>query len=118
MVFQQPASDADWVFPSYRLRGKIPRAASTCSRQYLRPVAVEAGVIGEKESIRFGWHNLRHSLATFFGSQEVPVSVIQKTLRHRTLAMTARYTHAVNRQQVEAQGMYLETLQLADKSVQ
>lgn len=35
-----------------------------------------AGVIKADESARLGWHNLRHSPATYFGSQEVPVQVI------------------------------------------
>jgi len=52
-------------------------------KDYLRPAAVTAGVIKADESVRFGWHNLRHSLATFFGSQEIPVQVIQKMLRHK-----------------------------------
>ena len=65
--------DSDWIFPSYRLKGKAPRSASTCAKQYLRPPAIKAGVIAEGEAVRFGWHNMRHSAATFFGSKEVPV---------------------------------------------
>jgi site-specific recombinase XerD len=78
-------SDSDWVFPSYRCKGKVPRFASTCGKKYLRPAAVTAGVIKADESVRFGWHSLRHSLATFFGSQEIPVQVIQKMLRQKKL---------------------------------
>jgi hypothetical protein len=63
-------------------------------------------------STRFGWHNLRHSLATFFGSKEVPVTVIQKTLRQKKLEMTLRYAHAVNSQQVAAQGLFLDAINL------
>jgi hypothetical protein len=54
-----------------------------CGKDYLRPAAVTAGVIKADESVRFGWHNLRHSLATFFGSQEIPEQVIQKMLRQK-----------------------------------
>ena len=32
---------------------------------HLRPAAVKAGVLKEGEKVRFGFHNLRHSLATF-----------------------------------------------------
>ena len=32
---------------------------------YLRPAAVKAGVIAAGDSCRFGFHNLRHSLASF-----------------------------------------------------
>ena len=31
---------------------------------HLRPAAVKAGVLKEGEKVRFGFHNLRHSLAT------------------------------------------------------
>jgi integrase len=102
--------DSDWVFPSYRCRGKIPRSASTCGKDYLRPAAVIAGVIYAGESVRFGWHNLRHSLATFFGSQEAPVQVIQKMLRQKKLEMTLRYVHGVNKQHMDAQKMFLNAI--------
>jgi integrase len=111
------SKDSDWVFPSYRLKGRVPRAASTCGKQHLRPAAIKAGVIAAGESVRFGWHNLRHSLATFFGSKEIPVQVIQKTLRQKTLKMTMRYTHTVNRQQVAAQGQFLEAIKLASEAL-
>jgi len=107
------SKDTDFLFPSYRLKGRVPRAASTCGKQYLRAAAVRAGVIDAGDCVRFGWHNLRHSLATFFGSKEVPVTVIQKTLRQKKLEMTLRYTHAVNSQQVAAQGLFLEAIKLS-----
>jgi integrase len=103
-------SDSDWVFPSYRCKGKVPRSASTCGKKYLRPAAVTAGVIKAGESVRFGWHNLRHSLATFFGSQEIPVQVIQKMLRQKKLEMTLHYMHGVNQQHMDAQKLYLDAI--------
>jgi integrase len=106
------SKDEDWVFESSREKGKVPRAASTCGKQYLRPAAVAAGVIAMDDHSRFGWHNLRHSLATFFGSNEIPLSTIQSMLRHAKPATTARYIHAVNSKQVAAQGQYLEALKL------
>jgi len=109
------SKDSDFVFPSYRLRGRAPRAASTCGKQYLRAAAIRVGIISAGDSTRFGWHNLRHSLATFFGSKEVPVTVIQKTLRHKKPEMTLRYTHTVNSQQVAAQGMFLEAIKVAGR---
>jgi len=56
-----------------------------------RPAAVAAGAIGKDHYSRFGWHNLRHSLATFFGSAHI---------------------HSVNSKQAEAQGKYLEAIKL------
>ena len=55
---------------------------------------------------------LRHSLATFFGSNEIPLSTIQSMLRHTKPTTTARYIHAVNSKQIEAQGKYLEAIKL------
>ena len=104
--------DGDWMFPSVRNKGRSPRAASTCGKQYLRPAAVAAGALAKDDRSRFGWHNLRHSLATFFGSNEIPLSTIQSMLRHAKPATTARYIHAVNSKQVEAQGKYLEAIKL------
>lgn len=99
-----PQKDSDWVFASAKEKGRIPRSASTCGKDYLRPAAVAAGVIGEGGNSRFGWHNLRHSLATFFGSNDVHPSVIQTVLRHTRQQTTSRYIHSVNDKQLEAQG--------------
>jgi site-specific recombinase XerD len=57
---------------------------------------------------------LRHSLATFFSSNEVHPSVIQTMLRHAKPQTTARYIQSVNSKQVEAQGKYLEAIKLGN----
>jgi integrase len=107
---------SDWIFPSLKLKGRKPRSASIAGRDYLRPAAVRAGVIEKGTSKRFGWHNLRHSLATFL-SGEVDPAVTMKMLRHKPLATTMEiYTHRVNNQQQAAQGMYLEALRLKPAS--
>lgn len=106
------SKDRDWIFASRREKGRVPRAASTCGKKYLRPAAVKAGVLAKGDRSRFGWHNLRHSLATFFGSNEIPLSTIQSMLRHTKSTTTARYIHAVNSKQIEAQGKYLEAIKV------
>jgi integrase len=104
------SNDSDWIFPSLKLKGKKPRTASIAAQDYLRPAAVKAGVIEEGSSKRFGWHNLRHSLATFLAGSVDP-AVTMKTLRHKRLATTMEhYTHRVNNQQQAAQGMYLAAI--------
>ena len=105
--------DSDWVFPSYRFKGKIPRSASTCGKDYLRPAAVAAGIIKADEGVRFGWHNLRHSLATFFSSQEVQVQVIKQMIRQKKLEMTLHYVHGVSKQRMDAQRMFLDAIGVA-----
>lgn len=105
-------SDDDWIFPSVRLEGKKPRSASTAAKDYLRPAAVQAGVIEEGSSKRFGWHNLRHSLATFL-SGEVELAVLTGMLRQTRAHTTMRYAHRVPKQHQEAQGRFLEAIRLA-----
>ncbi|WP_263366511.1 hypothetical protein [Edaphobacter bradus] len=36
-------ASADWVFASFKLKGKQPRAATMIVADYLRPAAVKAG---------------------------------------------------------------------------
>jgi len=113
--------DSDWVFASLKAKGRIPRTASVCAQDYLRPAAVKAGVISKEYKGRFGWHNLRHSLASFFGANEVHPAVTQSILRHKKLSTTMEvYTHGVNSVQMAAQEKYLRAIGLtkAHKNIQ
>ena len=63
---ETPYSQPDnWVFPSFRLKGKKPRCAKMLVEDYLRPAAVNAEVLARDDPHRFRFHNLRHSLASF-----------------------------------------------------
>lgn len=102
--------EEDWVFPSLTSDGRIPRSASTAAKDYLRPAAVYAGAIEEGSSKRFGWHNLRHSLAEFLAGK-VDAVVTMKLLRHKRLATAAeRYQHKVTSKQRHAQGLFLKAI--------
>jgi len=58
---------------------------------------VKAGVIPKGYKGRFGWHNLRHSLATFLAGK-VDSTVTMKMLCHKKLSTTTEiYTHAVSK---------------------
>jgi integrase len=109
--------DSDWVFASARSKGKTPRSAGVAGQDYLRPAAVKAGVIPAEYRGRFGWHNLRHSLATFFAANDVNLPVIQSVLRHAKPTTTAIYTHRVNAAQMAAQGKFLEAIKVASAVV-
>jgi integrase len=102
--------DSDWVFASNKTKGKTPRTAGVARQDYLRPAAVKAGVIPADYRGRFGWHNLRHSLATFFAAKDVNLPLIQSMLRHSRPDTTSIYTHRVNSAQIEAQGKFLEAI--------
>jgi integrase len=109
---------ADWVFASPAMKGKVPLTASTCAKRYLRPAAVTAGVLAADGNCRFGWHNLRHSLATFLAAN-VDLKTAQTMLRHKRIATTAEiYAHAVQSSQIAAQGQYLQALKMATRMVQ
>jgi integrase len=103
----------DWVFASTKSKGRTPRTAGVAGQDYLRPAAVKAGVIPLGYKGRFGWHNLRHSLATFFAANEVNLPVIQSMLRHTKPTTTAVYMHRVNSAQMAAQGMFLKAIRMA-----
>jgi hypothetical protein len=45
------ADDDDFAFPSGKLGGKQPRSGSQLVEDYLRPAAIRAGVIREKDGI-------------------------------------------------------------------
>lgn len=104
------SGEDNWVFASTRSKGRAPRSASTAAQDYLRRSAVKAGVIPEGYRGRFGWHNLRHSLATFFAANEVNLPVIQGALRHSRPSTTAIYIHRVNGAQLTAQAKFLAAI--------
>jgi len=76
----------DCVFASTRLKGKRPRVAKMLVEDYLRPAAVKAEVLNEGEKVRFGFHNLRHSLASFF----VRKGTVVKRCRKCSVTATSR----------------------------
>jgi integrase len=82
----------DWVFPSSRLKGKQPRVGNMLVADYLRPAAAKAGILSshqdeqgrlvEDDPRRFGFHNLRHSLASFLVRMRTDPKTVQTLLRH------------------------------------
>ena len=112
------SKETDWVFASVREKGRIPLAASTAAKKHLRPAAVTAGVIVAGESTRFGWGNLRHSLATWMASN-VDLKTAQSALRHSKISTTAEvYSHRVHPNLVAAQGKFMGEIKLVSDSIQ
>ena len=98
----------DWVFPSPRLKGKKPRCANMLVEDYLRPAAVKAGVLAKDDSHRFGFHNLRHSLASFLVRTKTDPKTVQTLLRHSNVKTTLQlYAHSVSEDRLAAQGQAL-----------
>jgi len=77
--FSQPG---DWVFASFKYKGRQPRVANMLVESHLRPAAVKAGVLVEGDKVRFGFHNLRHSLASFLVRTKTDPKTVQALLRH------------------------------------
>ena len=116
--YSQPC---DWVFPSVRLNGKQPRVANMLVEDYLRPAAVKAGILSSHRDIRgslvdddprrFGFHNLRHSLASFLIRNRTDPKTVQTLLRHSDVKLTLQfYTHAVSRDRMAAAGKMLTAI--------
>jgi len=121
----------DWVFASFKLKGAKPRCGSIAGQKYLYPAAAKAGVFRSAEERnrdgklvrtryfdlsgnpiqRWGWHNLRHSLASWLVSEGVDVKTVSSMLRHSNIKTTLSiYSHAVDSNKLAAQGQYLDRL--------
>jgi integrase len=126
--------DSDWVFASYKMKGKIPRCGSVAAADYLRPAAVKAGVLTFEEIstdeagkgtgiyrdsrgevvTKFGWHNLRHSLISWLVSNGTDPKTVQSIGRHANINTTLGvYAHANSDNKLAAQGEYLGALAAA-----
>jgi integrase len=70
---------------------------------HLRPAAIKAGIQLEPGQ-RFGFHNFRHSLATFLVSRGKDVKTIQELLRHAKASTTLDlYSQAIDAAKLTAQ---------------
>ena len=73
---------------------------------HCRPVAIAAGVLKEGESVLFGFHNLRHSLASFLVGQGTDPKTVRTLLRHADVATTLGiYAHCRSADRMAAQGI-------------
>jgi integrase len=113
------ANDEDWVFASPRKRGKQPPVANMLVEDYLRPAAVQVGILTKDDRRRFGFHSLRHALSSYLVTQtDTDVRTVQDTLRHSDAAITiGLYTHSAKEDRLAAQQKMLEAMQSASKAV-
>jgi integrase len=113
------AKSTDFVFPSFKKRGKVPLSASSFVKDHLRPAAVAAGVDVPKGN-RFGLHNLRHSLSNWLTNKaKVDPKTVQGMLRHARIETTMNlYTQDDQDNKVAAQGRYLDALGIEPENVQ
>ena len=106
---------------SLRPEGKQPRVANMLVEDHLRPAAVKAGILSSHQDARghlvdddprrFGFHNLRHSLASFLIRTRTDPKAVQTLLRHSDVKLTLQfYTHAVSRDRMAAAGRMLTAI--------
>lgn len=78
---------------------------------HLRPAAVAVGVLTEDDPRRFGFHNLRHSLASFLVRSKTDPKTVQALLRHSDVKTTLQlYAHSVSEDRLAAQGQMLDAI--------
>lgn len=100
--------DEDFVFASPYLEGKQPLWGQTMNAKFVKPAAIELGLVAEGE--RFGWHRLRHSLSTWANDTTKDITVSQTMLRHSKPDTTAIYTHGNFDKALNAQRVYMDQL--------
>lgn len=110
-----PAPD-DFLFPSETKKGKSPLYASTFVADYLRPVAIKAGV-SIAPGQRFGLHNLRHSLSNcLVNKAKADPKTVQSLLRHSKIQTTLDlYTQGDSDERRSAQGQFLNAVGLTQR---
>jgi site-specific recombinase XerD len=78
---------------------------------YLRPAAVRAGVLAKGDKRRFGWHNFRHSLASFLVASGTDTKTVQELLRHTKVQTTLDlYSQSMSAERMVAQGSMLTAI--------
>jgi integrase len=101
--------EIDWVFASFKLKGKQPLVGNMVVGDHLRPAAVAAGVLKAGDKTRFGFHTLRHSLASYLVTAGTDPKTIKMMLRHADVSVTlGLYAHGNTTAKMAAQGVVLD----------
>jgi integrase len=86
-----------------KLKGKTPLSESIMAADKIRPAALKVGIRMEPGQ-RFGFHNFRHSLATFLVNRGKDGKTAQGLLRHAEVTTTLDlYSQSIDAAKLEAQ---------------
>ena len=100
------SAEEDFIFPSYRLKGKKPPRANMLVASHLQPAARKAGITGQ-----VGFHTLRRTLASALVANGSDPKLVQELLRHSNVKTTLDiYAKAMTPAKLEAQGWVLKQL--------
>jgi integrase len=112
------AQPEDWIFASSRMRGKQPLGASIYGGKLCQAAAVKVGILKAEDSCRFGFHNMRHALASFLVSVGTNPKVVQGLLRHSDVHTTLQlYSQSVSADRLAAQGTMLKAMGMEDSGM-
>ena len=104
------ANDEDFIFPSFRLKGRKPPRANMLVADHLQPAARKAGITGQ-----VGFHTLRRTLASVLVANGSDLKLVQELLRHSNIKTTLDvYARAMTPAKLEAQGSVLQQLLVAE----
>jgi len=110
------AADKDFIFASVRLKGRQPRVPNMLVEDHLRPAAIK--VIQIPHGCRFGFHNLRHGLASFLVEVGTDPKTIQDSLRWADPSILLRtYAHSRLDKRREAQDKMVAAMGLNEATV-
>jgi len=78
---------------------------------YVKPAAIKVGILATHDARRFGFHNLRYSLASFLVSIGTNPKVVQGLPRHSDVHTTLQlYSQSVSADRLAAQGTMLDAM--------
>src|SRR5208283_5053910 len=104
------AAEEDFIFPSYRLKGKKPPRANMLVAKHLQPAARKAGISGQ-----VGFHTLRRTLASALVANGSDIRLVQELMRHSNPLITLdAYARSTTPAKIEAQGWVMEQLLTED----
>ena len=84
------------------LGGKTPLSASIMATDKIRPAALKVGIRLEPGQ-RFGFHNFRHSLASFLVSRGKDVKTIQGPRHAKVTTTLDLYSQSIDAAKLETQ---------------
>jgi integrase len=75
----------DFVFPSYRHKGRKPLDLAAVLRKKIQPAFAVIGITG------VGWHTFRHTVGSMLAEMGEHQLTIRDYLRHSNLSVTNKY---------------------------